>query len=102
MDFAFTSLFRRSYKALSAAQQEQIDAALRRFQQHPSPPFPKGWRVHQLEGVLGTPSEAGKARPPVWEMHAPGPGALVVTFQRTGDEILYRNCGLHDETLQSP
>ena len=57
-------------------------------------------RVHKLEGVLGTPTEEGKARPPVWEMHAGG--GLLVTFQYGNDEILFRNCGTHDDVLKSP
>jgi mRNA-degrading endonuclease YafQ of YafQ-DinJ toxin-antitoxin module len=99
---AYTSLFHRSYNGLTEEQQERIDEAIRRLCQHPRPPFPKGWRVHKLQGVTGTPENEGDKPPGVWEMHAPGSGALVVTFQLSNDEILFRNCGLHDKTLMSP
>ena len=99
---AYTSLFHRSYNDLTEPQQEQITKAIRRFCGSPRPPFPKGWRVHKLGGTTGTPENEGDPAPDVWEMHAPGPGALIVTFQYGDDEILFRNCGLHDKTLQSP
>jgi hypothetical protein len=87
---------------LTASQQEQIDDAIRRFKEQHSPPFPKGWRVHKLTGVKGTPAEEGDTPPDVWEMHAPGPGAFLVTFQFGKEEIMFRNCGPHDKVLQSP
>jgi hypothetical protein len=100
--FSFTSLFYKSYNGLTESQQGQVDEAIRRFMQQHTPPFPRGWRVHKLGGVKGTPAEEGATPPDVWEMHAPGPGALVVTFQFGKEEIIFRNCGLHDKTLQSP
>jgi hypothetical protein len=38
--------------------------------------------------------------PPVWEMHATE--ELLITFQRSMDAILFRNCGHHKAVLQSP
>jgi mRNA-degrading endonuclease YafQ of YafQ-DinJ toxin-antitoxin module len=102
VNLSYTSLFHRSYNGLTAQQQKQIDKAIRRLHERSRPPFPRGWRVHKLEGVRGTPSAESAAAPDVWEMHAPGSGALVVTFQYSDDEILFRNCGPHDKTLQSP
>jgi len=99
---AYTSMFHRSYNGLTEQQQEQIDKAIRRICKNPRPPFPKGWRVHKLAGVNGTPENEDDPPPDVWEMHAPGPKALIVTFQYGGDGILFRNCGLHDKTLQNP
>jgi hypothetical protein len=95
-------LFHRSYNDLAEPQQEQINRAIRRLCQNPRPPFPKGWRVHKLAGVKGTPEKQGDPPPDVWEMHAPGSGALLVTFQYGNQEILFRNCGPHDKTLLNP
>lgn len=103
MELSYTSLFYRSYGKLTPAQQEQIDEAIRRFCSRPNPPYPRGWRVHKLHGVKGTAEADDGERPDVWEMHAPGQGALIVTFQFGRDSgIMFRNCGLHDETLQAP
>ena len=102
MIYAYTSLFHRSYNGLSGKQQAQIDEAIRRLCGNPHPPFPKGWRVHKLHGVIGTAEKDGDTPPDVWEMHCPGKGALIVTFQRSDEGILFRNCGLHDKTLLNP
>jgi hypothetical protein len=102
VNFSYTSLFYRSYGSLKGDQQGQIAKAILRLSGHPSPPYPAGWRVHKLVGVKGTSEKKEDPPPDVWEMHAPGSGALVVTFQRARNSILFRNCGLHDKTLQSP
>lgn len=102
MDIAFTSLFYRSYNALTESQKEQINQAITRYCERPDPPYPSGWRVQKLHGVKGTTLD-GEQSPDIWEMHAPGPNALVVTFQRDSEgNIMFRNCGLHDKTLRSP
>ena len=102
MNPAYTSMFHRSYNDLTGPQQEQINEAILRLLKSPRPPFPKGWRVHKLSGVSGTPENEGDRPPDVWEMHAPGHGALIVTFQFGNNEVVFRNCGPHDKTLQNP
>lgn len=103
MTVAYTSRFHRSYNDLTEPQQEQIDKAILRFCGRSRPPFPKGWRVHKLSGVSGTPENDGDEAPDVWEMHAPGQGALLVTFQYSNDGgVIFRNCGPHDKVLQNP
>ena len=101
MIISYTSLFHRSFNGLTETQQEQITEAITRFMQRTRPPHPKGWRVHKLESIKGTPEKEGDTPPDVWEMHAPGPGALVVTFQYGQNEITFRNCGLHDKTIKN-
>ena len=100
MQVSFTSLFHRSFNALTAEQQEKIEEALRLLCGHPYHPYPKTLRVHKLHGVFGTAERRGDPPPPVWEMHASG--QLLVTFQYGDNELLFRNCGLHDAVLQSP
>ena len=95
-------MFHRSYNGLTEPQQEQVIEAIRRLCKNHRPPFPKGWRVHKLLGMSGTPENEGDTPPDIWEMHAPGPGALIVTFQYGNDEVIFRNCGPHDKTLQNP
>ena len=99
MDYA--QRFHRSYGKLTAVQQHQIDEGIRRYIGHPGPPYPTGWRVHKLEGKSGTSRVQGGTAPDVWEMHAPGQNALVITFQIDELGILFRNCGKHDETIRS-
>jgi hypothetical protein len=99
---SFTSLFHRSYNNLTARQQSQIDRGIERYLNHPGPPYPRGWRVHKLEGKKGTALKPGGTPPDVWEKHCPGPNALVITWQINDDgSILFRNCGLHDETIRN-
>jgi mRNA-degrading endonuclease YafQ of YafQ-DinJ toxin-antitoxin module len=98
--YAYTSLFDRSYRALTAAQQKRIDTALTKFARHPFHPFPKGLRVHKLAGIQGTAEKPNDPPPDVWEMHASG--ALLITFQVGKDLVIFRNCGQHDAVLKSP
>ena len=100
MDFSFTSLFHRSFGKLAKDQQERIDEAIELLVANPHHPFPHQLRVHKLKGVFGTPENEGDSRPPVWEMHASGP--ILVTFQYGDEEILFRDCGPHDQVLRKP
>lgn len=100
MEFAYTSLFGRSFADLTKKQQGRITDALEKFMAQPHYPFPKGLRVHKLGGVTGTATKVGEPRPPVWEMHATG--ELLITFQYGSDEVLFRNCGHHRDVLNSP
>lgn len=100
MEFAFTTLFRRSYATLKPKEQGRIDRAAARLMDHPFHPFPKGLRVHKLNGRTGTPTKAGDPPPDVWEMHASG--ALLITFQYGPVELLFRNCGFHADVLRNP
>lgn len=92
--------FRRARSSLPRRDQKRIDAAIKKLAGHPYHPFPKGLRVHKLDGVSGTPPARGMPSPDVWEMHATM--ALLVTFQYGPNEILFRNCGPHDEVLRNP
>lgn len=100
MRYSYTTLFKRSYKKLDRVNQDRIEAAIRKLAASPSPPFPRGLRVHKLHGITGTPAREGDPPPPVWEMHASD--SLLVTFQHGEEEILLRNCGQHDAVLRSP
>lgn len=100
LKFAYTTLFKRNHSGLSKSDRKLIDKAIRQLAKRPYHPFPKGLRVHKLEGVLGTSQEEGGKRPPVWEMHANGP--LIITFQYEADEIIFRNCGDHATVLRNP
>jgi mRNA-degrading endonuclease YafQ of YafQ-DinJ toxin-antitoxin module len=98
--YAYTSLFSRSYGALKPAEKQRITAALDKFCRKPHYPFPRGLRVHKLKGVSGTPDREGDHAPDVWEMHATR--GLLITFQYGDGEVIFRNCGQHDDVLRSP
>ena len=100
MRHSYTSLFSRSYGRLSGANQRRVERAIRRLGERPFAPFPKSLRVHKLMGRKGTARVKGQRAPDVWEMHAAI--GLLVTFQYGQDEILFRNCGQHDDVLRSP
>ncbi|MSR56816.1 MAG: hypothetical protein EXS05_03990 [Planctomycetaceae bacterium] len=100
MDFSVTSLFHRSYQGLTDDQRQKIDAAIACFEDSPYHPFPKKLGVHKLGGVSGTPRNPGDKRPDVWEFHATD--NLIITFQYGRNEVLFRNCGIHKDVLQSP
>jgi len=99
--YSYTSLFKRSFDNLADARaKKRIKRALKKLCENPHAPFPRGMRVHTLKGVIGTARNEGEPAPPVWEMHAGG--GLLVTFQYEEQEILFRNCGWHDDVLRNP
>jgi mRNA-degrading endonuclease YafQ of YafQ-DinJ toxin-antitoxin module len=98
--YGYTTLFHRSYANLKDHEKQRINRAIEKFSKHPHHPFPKGLRVHKLEGVYGTAIEPDASVPAVWEMHASP--ALLITFQCTKSTIIFRNCGYHKAVLQSP
>jgi mRNA-degrading endonuclease YafQ of YafQ-DinJ toxin-antitoxin module len=100
VEYGYTTLFERSYAILSKIDQNRIDNAIKKLCKHPYHPFPKGLRIHKLDGVSGTATKPGKKSPDIWEMHASQ--ALLITFQYAKNEIIFRNCGQHNKVLQSP
>lgn len=103
MTYTYTSRFSRSYLDLGGDLQKQIDDAIRLFASHPHHPFPKRLRVHKLNGVRGTPQREGDPAPDIWEMHAKGGSVLlVITMQFWPDEVVFRNCGKHEDVLRNP
>lgn len=100
MKFSRTTLFKRSYQKLEDRDRRRIDRALRLLAEQPFYPYHGGLSVHKLEGVRGTAIQVGASPPQVWEMHATD--ELLVTFQYGEEEILFRNCGHHNDVLRSP
>ncbi len=101
MKFTYTTLFQRSLRKLrNLDDRKRIKRSIECLCAQPYYPFPKGLSVHLLRGVTGTSQRHGERAPVVWEMHASA--ELLVTFQYSKDEIIFRNCGHHDAVLRSP
>jgi len=86
MRFARTERFKRMYKKLKPEKRNAIKKALKMMEQdlrHPS------LRVKRIQGTDN-----------IWEASATM--NLRITFNRSGDMIVLRNCGEHDKTLKNP
>ncbi|MGM0836589.1 MAG: type II toxin-antitoxin system YafQ family toxin [Bacillota bacterium] len=89
MKIQFTKRFTRSYKKLDQPFQESIKQAISQLHldfSHPS------LRVKKMQGYRN---------PNVWEASANM--NLGITFEiEKPDTLVFRNCGHHDDTLNSP
>ena len=86
MRVRFTERFRQAYGKLADDDADRVDAAIRRLANDPRHP---GLRMKKMQGTDH-----------IWEARASR--SLRLTFEMSGDSILLRNVGLHDETLRRP
>jgi len=86
MQLLLTARFERAYGSRSPEDMQQVAQALRPMSadlRHP------GLRVKRIRGTKG-----------IWEPRASR--GLRITFELSGDFLLLRNVGRHDEALRSP
>lgn len=83
----FTKRFKRSYKKLDRQSQETIKKALTQIEMDSSHP---SLRIRKMEGHKD-----------IWEASANMNLRITFTIEKP-DQIILRNCGHHDATLNSP
>ena len=86
MPLRVTRRFKRSYRSLSQEDQKRVQKALRQMAddlRYPS------LRVKRIQGTSK-----------IWEARASR--SLRITFEVEGENLILRNVGSHDATLQKP
>jgi mRNA interferase RelE/StbE len=86
MRLLLTNRFRRAYRSLSEKDRIQVQKALRLMTEDLRYP---GLRVKRIQGTAK-----------IWEARASR--SLRITFEMQGEDLILRNVGRHDETLQQP